>query len=72
MQSRSLQGTHVHNLGGSYVGELHKDMVVDRQALTYGDIGNPEDLGNPGRPGNPGNRGAVNYDYLDVFHKLMQ
>lgn len=65
-----INGTHVHKLSGSYVGELHKDMVVDKHMGNFGNIGNPGNPGNPGSPGNPGHRGAVNYGYTDVFHKL--
>jgi hypothetical protein len=55
-----LNGTHVHKLSGSYIGELHQDMLVDKH------------LGNLGNIGNPGNRGAINYGYQDVFHKLTE
>jgi hypothetical protein len=66
-----IRGTHVHKLSGEYVGELYKDMVVDRHLGNLGNIGNPGNPGNAGNPGNPGNRGAVNYGYPDVFHKLL-
>ena len=49
----------MHRLSGQYVGELYKDMVVDKH------------LGNLGNPGNPGNRSAVNYGYPDVWEKLL-
>ena len=67
-----LNGTHVHKLTGGYVGELHKHMVLDKHLGNYGNIGNPGNPGNAGNPGNPGNRGAVNYGYPDVFHKLLE
>lgn len=66
-----VSGTHVHKLTGSYVGELYKDMVVDRHMGNFGNIGNPGNPGNAGSPGNPGNRGSVNYGYPDVFDKLL-
>lgn len=47
-------------------------MIVDQHLGDYGNIGNPGNPGNPGSPGNPGNRGAVNYGYQDVFHKLIE
>jgi hypothetical protein len=59
-------------LSGNYVGELHKDMVVDKGLGSYGNIGSPGNPGSSGSPGNPGNRGAVNYGYLDAFDKLVE
>ncbi len=56
---------------GQYVGELHKDTVVDKHLGNLGNIGKPGNPGNPGSPGNPGNRGASNYDYPDAFSKLL-
>lgn len=47
-------------------------MVVDKHLGNFGNIGNPGNPGNAGNPGNPGNRGAVNYGYRDVFHKLLE
>jgi hypothetical protein len=67
-----LNGCHVHKLSGQYVGELHKDMVVDKHLGNLGNIGNSGNPGNPGHPGNPSNRGAVNYGFPDVFHKLLR
>jgi hypothetical protein len=67
-----LNGTHVHKLSGEYIGELYRDMVVDKHLGNLGNIGNPGNPGNPGSPGNPGNRGAVNYGFPDVFHKLLK
>jgi len=67
-----VNGTHVHKLSGSYVGELHKDMIVDKHLGNFGNIGNPGNPGNAGNPGNPGNRGTVNYGYPDVFHRLKE
>jgi hypothetical protein len=67
----SMRGNAIGQISGTYVGELHKDMVVDKHMGNYGNIGNPGNPGNPGSPGNPGNRGAVNYGYPDVFHKLL-
>jgi len=67
-----IRGTHVHKLSGPYVGELHNDMVLDKHLGNLGNVGNPGNPGNPGSPGNPGNRGAVNYGYPDVFHKLLE
>jgi hypothetical protein len=67
-----IKGSRVHKLSGSYVGELYKDMVVDMHKGNPSNIGNPGNPGNPGSPGNPGNRGAVNYGYEDVFHKLIE
>jgi hypothetical protein len=66
-----LRGTHVYKLGGAYVGELYKDMVLDRHLGNLGNIGHPRDPGNPGHPGNPGNRGVINYGYADVFAHLL-
>lgn len=63
-----LKGTHVHKLGGSYVGELQDQMVV-RGGANYGNIGNPGNPGNPGTPGNPGNRGSRSAN--DVFETLL-
>ena len=51
-----------------YVGELHKDMVVNKHLGNYGNIGIS---GNPSNAGNPGNRGAANYGYPDVFDRLL-
>jgi hypothetical protein len=67
-----ISGTHVHKLTGAYVGELHKDMVVDKHLGNFGNIGNPGNPGNAGNPGNPGNRGSMNYGYFDVFQKLLE
>jgi hypothetical protein len=64
-------GTHVHKLSGSYVGEIYKDMVVDMHMGNLGNVGNPGNPGNMGNPGNPGNRGGANYGYEDVFDKLL-
>lgn len=64
-----LRDTHGHKTTGEYVGELYKDMVVDRHLGNLGNAGNP---GSPGSPGNPGNRGAVNYGYPDVFEELLK
>ena len=66
-----LNGTHVHHLRGSYIGELDRDMIVDKHMGNYGNIGNPGNPGNPGSPGNPGNRGTVNYGYPDVSSELF-
>ncbi len=63
--------THVHKLSGSYVGELHKDMIVDKRLGNLGNVGNPGNPGNTGNPGNPGNRGSVNYGYRDVSGELL-
>lgn len=65
------QETHVHRLSGQYVGELHKDMIVDKRLGNLGNIGNPGNPGNAGNPGNPGNRGSINYGYPDVSAKLL-
>jgi hypothetical protein len=67
-----LDGEHVHKLKGPYVGELYKDMVVDKHIGNLGNIVHPGNPGNPGHPGHPGNRGAVNYGYPDVFEKLLE
>src|SRR5688572_16913344 len=67
-----IQGTHVHKLSGPYVGELHRDMVVNEYLSNPGSIGH---VGNPGklpRADNPGNRGPMDYGYPDVFHKLFE
>ena len=66
-----LKDTHVHRLSGEYVGELYKDMVVDKHLGNLGNIGNPGNPGSPGSPGNPGSRGGVNYGYPDVWEKLL-
>jgi hypothetical protein len=66
-----VNGTHVHKISGQYIGELYRDMVVDRHLGNRGNVGNPGNPGNAGNPGNPGNRGAVNYGYPDVSHKLL-
>lgn len=63
--------THVHRLTGEYVGELHKDMIVDKHLGNLGNIGNPGNPGNAGNPGNPGNRGVINYGYPDVSSMLL-
>lgn len=63
--------THVHQLSGRYVGELHRDMIVDKHLGNLGNVGNPGNPGNAGNPGNPGNRGAVNYGYPDVSGRLL-
>lgn len=62
--------THVHQLAGPYVGELHKDMIVDKRMGNLGNVGNPGNPGNAGNPGNPGNRGQVSYGFPDVSGKL--
>ena len=53
-----LNGTRVHKLSGSYVGELYDSMIVNKHLGDFGNIGNPGNPGNAGNPGNPGNRGA--------------
>lgn len=65
-----LNGTRVHTMSGEYVGELYRDMVVDRNLGNRGNIGNPGNPGNVGSPGNPGNRGSISIGYRDVFNKL--
>jgi hypothetical protein len=67
-----LRDTHVHKISGEYVGELYKDMVVDRHLGNLGNVGNSGNPGSPGCPGNPGNRGSVNYGYPDVFDALLK
>lgn len=64
-------GTHVHRLSGSYVGELHHDMIVAKHLGDLGNVGNPGNPGNAGNPGNPGNRGRVSYGYRDVSGRLL-
>ncbi|WP_298210392.1 4-fold beta flower protein [Ferrimicrobium sp.] len=66
-----VDGTHVHKLTGAYVGELHKDMVVDKHLGNLGNVGNPGNPGNTGNPGNPGNRDRINYGYPDVSGVLL-
>jgi len=66
-----VNGSHVHRLSGQYVGELYRDMVVDKHLGNLGNVGNPGNPGNAGNPGNPGNRGAVNYGYNDVSADLL-
>jgi hypothetical protein len=63
--------THVHRLSGPYVGELHRDMIVDKGLGNLGNVGNPGNPGNAGNPGNPGNRGAINYGYRDLSSELF-
>jgi len=67
-----LNGSHAYNLSGQYVGELYKDMIVNKRVPNPGHIGYPGHPGNMGSPGHPGNRGAVNYGYEDVFSKLEE
>lgn len=67
-----IRGTHVHKLSGPYVGELYKDMVVNRHLGNYGNVGHCGNPGNAGSPGNPGNRGSINYGYPDVFAELTR
>ena len=66
-----VNGTHVHKMTGAYVGELHRDMVLNMHMGNFGNIGNSGNPGNAGNPGNPGNRGSVSYGYADVFHELL-
>ncbi len=39
-----LNGTHVQKLAGPYVGNLHKDIVVNTHLGDLGNIGNPGSL----------------------------
>lgn len=66
-----VAGTHVHRLTGQYVGELHRDMIVDKHLGNLGNIGNSGNPGNAGNPGNPGSRGSVDYGYPDVSRRLL-
>lgn len=66
-----IRGTHVHTLFGAYVGELHKDMVVDKRLGNVGNIGNSGNPGNAGHPGHLGNRGAISCGYRDVSGDLL-
>jgi hypothetical protein len=66
-----VNGTHVHRLTGQYVGEVYRDMIVDKHLGNLGNVGNPGNPGNAGNPGNPGNRGAVDYGYPDVSAQLL-
>ena len=65
-----VQGTSVYQLNGRYVGELHRDMLVN--AMRYRNA--PGDVGRSGDPGavRPPNRGPANYGYPDVFDYLTR
>ncbi len=67
-----LRESHVYRMSGAYVGELHRQMVVDKHLGRLRDIGTPADPGNPGRPSHPGDRGAINVGYTDLFEKLTE
>ena len=62
---------HIYKLSGEYVGELYKDMIVDMNIPEPGNIGHKGDPGNPGSFGIPDNRGVIDTEYRDVFHKLL-
>ncbi len=66
-----LNGSHVYTLSGKYIGELYQDMVVDKHLNNPDKIGCSGNPGNVGSPGNPGNRSKVNYEYPDVWDKLV-
>lgn len=66
-------GTHVHKFDGSYVGELFKEMVVDKPIVRRRDAAPaaaPPKLASPGRTCR--RRGLVNYGFRDVFHLLFE
>jgi hypothetical protein len=61
----------VHRLTGEYVGELHKEQVVDKQVPNIGKVGAITNLPDLPRRGLPGNRGERFCPFPDVFDKLL-
>lgn len=66
-----IRGSRVHTMSGSYVGELHHQMVVNMNRGNPGSIGSSGNPGSVGSGGNPGRRGVQNYGCRDVFDKLL-
>ncbi|MDQ3140378.1 MAG: hypothetical protein M3Q15_06595 [Pseudomonadota bacterium] len=67
-------GSHVYRIDGSYVGEFHKETVVEKPLPTgRRDI---QPMAMPNKLESPGpsfsRRGLVDYGYPDVFHRLYE
>jgi 4-fold beta-flower domain-containing protein len=67
-----VEGAHVYRISGEYVGELFRDMVVDQYLSNPGGIGRVIDPGRAFPAENPGSRGAFDYGFPDVIHKLFE
>ena len=65
-----FRDTHVHKLSGDYVGELDRDMVVDK-ALSLGKLQNPAKPFPAGKLRPPGRRTPIKLPYPDAFHRLV-
>jgi hypothetical protein len=67
-------GSHVFRLDGVYVGEFHKQTVVEKP--TRPNIRDIAPMPAPPRQKSPGisfsRRGLVPYGYPDVFHRLYE
>lgn len=65
-------GSHVYRIDGTYVGEFHKETVV--QKPTPAATRDIQPMPAPRKLDSPGvtfsRRGLVNYGYPDVFHRL--
>lgn len=68
-----LVGSHVHRLDGSYVGEFHKETVVDKPVPFRRPVAA---VAKPAKqrpaPQTCPRRGIVDYGYPDVFHLLYE
>lgn len=65
-------GTHVHRFDGSYIGELFKEMIVDKpvpSARSLPPIAPPPPARSPGMT--CPRRGIVDYGFADLFPLLF-
>jgi hypothetical protein len=66
-------GSRVHRFDGSYVGEWHKETVVERSTSSPRAL--PPIAVPPRRPPAPiswRRRAVVDYGYADIFHRLYE
>jgi hypothetical protein len=66
-------GSRVHRFDGSYVGEWHKETVVERPGASARPL--PAMAVPPSRPPEPlswRRRAVVDYGYADIFHRLYE
>lgn len=67
-------GSHVFRMDGVYVGEFHKETVVEKPREMI--VRNIAPIMPPPRQPSPGvsfsRRALVNYGYPDVFHRLYE
>lgn len=66
-----VDGTHVFTMTGHYVGELHRDMVVDLGMTDPGRTTPPLNPGPIPPPDHPGSRGAFDYGAPDRIEQLL-